>query len=366
MTLISAILVTGLLVSLTLLSTNGSPSTGTKKPTATAFALTPTLPPPQLHVAGQQIVDDRGNPITFIGAASPSLEYSCHGNGHQEVADFMAMKSWGMNIVRLPLSSAFWRNLQGSCPDYKQTVAKVVTNAEVVGLDVLLDLQWNAPLSLAIDAKKGGTQCPIPTELDATFWREVGTAYGYDHRVLFELFSEPYAPNANIWYHGGTVSDNCNNRYDTPITYTGIGMLDLVNAVRATAPDTILLVSGNGWGYDLSMLGPAYPFPDQNIMFSTHPFGHPNYEQVWDWQRAFGNAVDAGYPVFISEFGQYDCGTDYNAQVINYAKLHKLSWVTWAWEDWGCQGPGLLKDWNGEPSDPYGTFIRQQMLSASQ
>ena len=336
-------------------------------PTGTIGPVTPTATssPPSLHVVGQALLNGLGKPVTLIGATRPSLEYNCHGDGHQTLADFQVMRTWGMTAVRLSVSSGFWANVGGTCPDYHATMAGVIHNAEQAGLYVIIDLQWAAPLSLPLDAQKGGAQCPLPAQSDVAFWQQVGTIYANDPRVLFELLSEPYNITAEQWYHGMTVTSDC-SRYSSPITYQGVGMLDLVNEVRAIAPDTVLLVSGFNWGYDLSGVTSQYPFPMHNLMFNTHPFDHKTAQEPNDWQRAFGNAVNAGYPVIISEFGAYDCGTGYVSQVIAYAEAHHLSWLTWAWDNWGCAGPALITNYDGTPSVPYGSYIRSQMIAASQ
>jgi len=86
----------------------------TLPPTSTP---TPT-PDIALSLSGTQIMRG-GQPITLVGAARYSLEFECHGDGHFQLSDFQAMRTWGMNTVRIPLSLAFWRNLDGKCPDYQ-------------------------------------------------------------------------------------------------------------------------------------------------------------------------------------------------------------------------------------------------------
>src|SRR6185437_13785475 len=88
-------------------------------------------------VQGNHLVDGSGHVLVLVGATRWALEFSCHGDGHDALADFQAMRSWGMNTVRLTLSSAYWLNLAGRCPDYQQTVARAIANAEAAGLLVV-------------------------------------------------------------------------------------------------------------------------------------------------------------------------------------------------------------------------------------
>jgi hypothetical protein len=343
---------------------------GQPSPTTTARpSSSTTLIPPlfeALSIVGNQIVDSYGRVITLIGANRSSLEFLCSGDGHFKVDDFNAMRSWGMNIVRISLSSEFWANAGNTCPNYRQTVLTVVANAEQAGLYVVLDLQWNAPLNLPNDPQHGGGQYPLPdTGKDLAFWQDIATLYRSDPAVLFDLFGEPHDISWNTWYNGGQV--------DTPLflgnqpqggdrIYRAIGMHDLAAKVRAIAPHNLILISGPDWGYDLSQV-PIYPIQLPNILYSTHPFDYAGKEPG-DWQLGFGN-LSQQQAVIAAEFGAYNCQTDYIAAAIAYFTTHHMSWLAWGWAPGPCSSPSLLTDWAGTPISSYGGYIRQQMLAAS-
>jgi endoglucanase len=343
---------------------------------ATAVAATATATPvplPALAVRGTQIFDSAGKPVTLIGVARESLEYDCNqytvGDGHFQLQDFQAMRSWGANTVRITLSSEFWSGAGGDCLKYHQTVMQAVANAEAAGLYVMLTLQWDAPYDTTYDRTHGGVQCPMPdNQKDVAFWRDLATIYGHDQHVLFDLFSEPHDVSWDVWLNGGTIANAAcytigANETIEPGTYTAIGMRALVAAVRAIAPQNIIVVSGLNWGYDLSELS-QYAISGANIVYSTHPFDYGN-KLPQDWPADFGN-MTASFPIIAGEFGSYDCGTSYNSQAIAYFNAHHMSWLAWAWDDHsGCGGPSLLADWSGAPSQPYGAFIRQQMLATA-
>src|SRR5690242_12947467 len=50
-----------------------------------SHASTPESSPDRLAVQGTRIVNAAGAPVTLIGAADYSLEFSCAGNGHFQV-----------------------------------------------------------------------------------------------------------------------------------------------------------------------------------------------------------------------------------------------------------------------------------------
>jgi len=327
-----------------------------------AKVTTPRPSPQWLTVRGTKVVNSAGAPVTLLGAADYSLEFTCSGNGHFEIADFKAMRSWGMNTVRITLSSAFWRNLNGSCPNYQATVANAIANADSTGLYVILTLQWNAPFGLPEDATIGGAQCPLPdTRYDVRFWQDIASIYRNDPHAIFDLYSEPHDITWSQWEIGGTISSAC-SRYSTKQTYQAIGMPALAAKVRTVAPSNLIILSGVGWGYDLSRL-PQSARVLTNVMFGAHPFNHAGgSQQPADWQRAFGN-VAARLPVIATEFGSYDCKTTYIGQVIEYFQRLRMSFVAWAWTPGSCATPSLLADWSGAPSVPYGAYIRAQMLA---
>lgn len=332
------------------------PSTPIPSPTPTQAALS---------IQGTQIVDVHGNAVTLIGASRPSLEYSCSGDGHFQLADFQAMRSWGMNAVRIPLSSEFWANGGNACPNYHLTVTAAVANAEAAGLYVILTLQWNAPLQLSDDPTIGGGQYPMPDAgQDVTFWQDLATIYHSDPAVLFDLLGEPHDISWNTWLNGGQITTQVlhgNQFASGQGTYQAIGMADLVAKVRAIAPDNIIIVSGMDWGYDLADVNQGYSIQARNILYSTHPFDYSGKEPG-NWPQDFGN-LSQQVAVIAAEFGAYNCQTGYISTAISYFNQHHISWLAWAWNVSQCSDPSLLADWSGRPNTPYGEYIRQQMLA---
>jgi len=65
-------------------------------------------------------------------------------------------------------------------------------------------------------------------------------------------------------------------------------------------------------------------------------------------------------PVFMTEFGDYNCSTTLYTNLINYAKSHNMSWSAWAWYPGGCGFPALINDWTGAPNAP-GTTVKNAM-----
>jgi endoglucanase len=308
--------------------------------------------PVALHVRGTHIVDGAGNSVTLIGASRYGLEFDCHGDGHYTLADFQAMRSWGMNAVRLTLSSAYWLNLQNVCPDYRATVADAIANAEQAHLYVMLVLQREAPFPIPDEIEHGGVQYQMPDINAIPFWRDLAQHYAHDPRVIFELFSEPHDVSWQIWRDGGTV-DTDHGTYQTP------GMQALVKLINDIAPGHLVVAGGLVYAYDLSGITSGYALTGSNIVYATHPYDYDNKQQA-DWRRAFLN-LSLRAPVIATEFGEFDGGSHYVRQVIAQFTALGTGYFAWAWTA-GTGNTDLLAPgrWDGTPS-AYGSYIRDAM-----
>ncbi|HEY6407449.1 MAG TPA: hypothetical protein VIY29_08275, partial [Ktedonobacteraceae bacterium] len=109
---------------------------------------------------------------------------------------------------------------------------------------------------------------------------------------------------------------------------------------------------------------PAYHLVGSNIIYDTHPYPYSGKLST-DWDHAFGN-ISATYPVVSAESGQYDCGTDYISQLINYFDTHNIGWVGWAWvvsKGNVCHYPQLIRDYTGKPVPAMGAWEYQHLKS---
>jgi len=300
---------------------------------------------PGLHVVGSQIRDAQNHPIILKGVARPGLEYLCHGEGPYDLASFQAMQSWGVNAVNLPLSSSFWLNTDGACPDYRQTVAATIQHAETAGLYVVINLHSAQP-----------NQSEMPAGDAVTFWTQFLGAYGADHDVLIELFNEPHNVSWQVWHDGGTVQ-NANG------SYQAVGMQQLVTLANTLAPKMLVIVSGLNYGYDLAGLAQGYAIQSANLIYSVHLYDYPE-KQPADWPRAFG-FLSGHAPIIATEFGDTaHCDGGWLQRIMPLMHAQLNGYFAWAWivtQDY-CHYPGIISAWDGTPS-PYGAPIRTFYLS---
>ncbi len=325
-------------------------------------------------VKNNTIVGADGTPYLFHGVGLDSLEFLCNGDGLLDSAHLAFIGPgnsgpggtyWYANSVRLPLSEGFWLRgdaAQGcTAAQYQARVKSVVDSLTAKKMNVIVDLQWT---DAGGQSANGGAGWESPDNDSLTFWTQVPPIYKSYSNVLFELYNEPHMPSWTCWASGCTIT-NDTTCCKQSLTYQGVGMQALVNAVRNAGANNLAVVGGMDWGYDLSQLS-TYAIKGSNIVYDTHPYPYPN-KQPSNWDTFFGNE-SATYPVISLENGEYDCGTGYMGQLLNYFDAHGIGWMGWSWYNGGssaqgCGYPQLIADSHGTPSTNTGTLIYQHMLS---
>src|SRR5579872_5365997 len=106
----------------------------------------------QLHVSGNRLVNANGDRVVLHGVDYSGTEYECvQGNGifagPNDKASILAMKTWHVNAVRLPLNEACWNGESYVNPayagqDYRAAIENYVKLLNANGLVAVLDLHW--------------------------------------------------------------------------------------------------------------------------------------------------------------------------------------------------------------------------------
>jgi hypothetical protein len=254
-------------------------------------------------------------PILFHGIARPSME-SWYGGDDRLVAnvsgDFTLIKSWGANIVRIPISQSFWvpgtywnRTAAAAGVDYKAKVVDVVHKARALGLAVIVDLHASDRGDVNFSGTPDGQQLP-DANISVPFWRDVAATFKDDGGVIFELYNEPHEVTAAQWLNGADIPTGPSYPGDPKVRpgYKGVGMQTLYDVVRTAGARNLVIISGLHWGYFLNEV-PQNRVKGYNIAYATHPYDWPD-KQPDTWDAAWG-VLAATDPVIISEFGAYDC-----------------------------------------------------------
>jgi endoglucanase len=182
---------------------------------------------PQLHVSGHRLVSENGSTVVLHGVDRSGTEYECvQGKGiftgPSDQASITAMKSWGINAVRVPLNEACWNGEPYVDPayagvNYQKAIEAYVGLLNSNGIVAILDLQWTdgryAGKSSGCVSAEAICLKPMPDAAESVpFWSSVATTFKDDDAVIFDLFNEPYPDSAlpsqaaawECWLKGGS------------------------------------------------------------------------------------------------------------------------------------------------------------------
>ena len=337
-------------------------------------------PAAQLHVSGNKLLNASGQQVILRGVNRSGAEYSCVNgtgifDGEMDQAAINAMKSWGINAVRMPLNEACWNgesyvNSAYSGANYQTAIKNEVALMNASGLDVILDLHWTDGAytgpSNGCTSAEAICQKPMPDSAQAIpFWSSVAAAFKGNDAVIFDLFNEPYASRADnnnttegwqCWETGSPC---------TGINYPVAGMQQMITAVRNAGANNVIMLGGEEYANDLTDWLQFEPTdPDHNLVASWHSynFNACNTQSCWTSQVA---PVIAAVPVIAGEIGENDCAGTYINPLTSWLDSESTGYLAWAWNaDFNCSsGPGLITDY--VPGDPtnFGAAYKAHLAS---
>jgi endoglucanase len=332
---------------------------------------------PQLHVSGNELVSATGQRVVLHGVDRSGTEYQCVQNkgifdGPDNLASVITMKSDGINAVRVPLNEACWNGESYVNPAYRgapyqAAVESYVKLLNAEGMVAIVDLHWTdgayTGSNSACSSAEATCQKPMPDAAEAVpFWRSVASAFKDNDAVIFDLFNEPYPGQAadgnetegwQCWLNGGSCAG---------ISYQVAGMQTLVNTVRSTGANNVLMLGGLSWSNDLTgWLSHEPADPDHNLAASWHSynFNACSTRSCWSSQIA---PVIAKVPLIAGEIGENDCADRYIKPLMSWLNTESASYLAWTWNaDFACgAGPGLITSYGGSPT-AYGAGYESEL-----
>jgi endoglucanase len=296
---------------------------------------------PLIQVKGNRFVNSKGDTVFFHGLAiadPDKIEYE----GHWNKKLFDRAKALGAMIIRIPVHPIAWRERTSS--GYLALLDQAV---EWCTQDSLyIDIDWHSIGNL----EQGLFQDPMyQTSMAETFnfWRTIAWHFSGNNTIAFyELFNEPTLYRGQLgdmtWEQWKKINE------------------DLIKLIRAYDPETIPLVAGFDWAYDLTPLRDN-PVDAKGIAYSVHPYPHkrtPPY--IPKWEEDFGFAADK-YPVVATELGftltNNKDNIAYGKTIIKYFKEKGISWIWWVFDpEWG---PRMFESWKNFKLTENGRFFEE-------
>jgi hypothetical protein len=300
---------------------------------------------PLIRVAGTRFVNSLGDTVLFRGCAISDPDKLVQ-QGHWNKQHFMKVKELGTMIVRIPVHPAAWR--MRTPAGYLRLLDQAVEWCTELGMYVIID--WHSIGNLVMELFQDPMYNTTRQET-YEFWRTIAARYQGNNTIAFyEIFNEPTIYFGRLgrmsWSEWRKINE------------------DIIALIRAYDGETIPLVAGLDWAYDLTPLL-IEPIQAEGIAYVTHPYPHKR-EKPWEpkWDENFGFAAGR-YPIVASEFG-FTLGKEgmaengeYGKAIIDYLEGKGISWVSWVFDvEWT---PRMLASWDTYALTESGEFFKQAM-----
>lgn len=255
----------------------------------TSFAKSPS----KLKVQGTTLVDENGKTIQLKGISTHGLSWFPE---YVNKNSFKYMKKkWKINTVRLAMYTSDYNGYCTGDAANKSRLLKLIDDgvkyATDTGLYVIIDwhiLNDNNPM----EHKKESI----------SFFKKMAKKYKNYSNVLYEICNEP---------NGGT-------NWSTIKSYSE----SVISKIRKYDKDAVVIVGTPTWSQDVDLaaadrLSSKYG----NVMYTLHFYAATHGEFLRDKAR---KALDAGLPLFVSEFGICDASGNGGISKAEAAKWFKL------------------------------------------
>lgn len=231
---------------------------------------------PWLHVEGNQIKDSQNNPVTLRGVSVLPVEHNNEFTGgvRKPISEMLnwqadAALGWNSRVVRIQATTS---KVSDPAAAFAATIDPYVQMCVTKGLYAIVDLHFVSDY--------GGTS-GVPQSYVLDFWNYVAPKYANTPNVIFEVFNEPINPdNWTTW-----------KNYIQPV----------INAIRAVAPNNIILVGGPQWSTRVNQAA-ADPLTGNNLVYVYHIYPNQGDASATNLDAKFGNAANT-IPVAVTEFG---------------------------------------------------------------
>ena len=258
-------------------------------------------PAGKLKVTGSKLTDAAGNPVQLRGISTHGIAWFpdyINAECFKELHD-----NFGINVIRLAMYTAEYNGYcNGGDRDYlKGLIDSGVKYAADNGIYVIID--WHI-------LSDGNPNTHINEARQ--FFDEISAKYaGYDN-VIYEICNEP---------NGGTSWQEIKGYAN-----------EIIPIIRSHSSDAVILVGTPNWSQyvDQALADPIIGY--ENIMYTFHFYAATHRD---DMRQTLQNVVNAGLPVFVSEFGICDASgnggidEEQSGKWIRMLDDNRISYVIW-------------------------------------
>lgn len=299
-----------------------------------------------ISVEGNRFVNEKGETVIFKGLSISDPD-KITKDGYWNKAHFEVIKSWGANLVRIPVHPVAIN--QRGFKNYLKLLDEAVDWCSELGMYVVID--WHSIGNLHMEVFQSDMYETSKRET-YYFWKTISRHYSDIPTVAFyEVFNEPTVYNGTLgkcsWEEWKEIVEN------------------IIDIIYAHDKKVIPLVAGFNWAYDLRDMH-FNPIQRQGVAYVSHPYpGKCKPPREKHWEEHFGFLADR-FPIVITEFGYQFEGDEnliedgtYREAIINYMDKKGISWCAWVFDPkWD---PQMIKNYDYEATHS-GAFFREVML----
>ena len=293
-----------------------------------------------LRVQGSNLVNEKGEKVQLYGMSTHGISWFPQFVSRET---FQTLKEdWNTNCIRIAMYTAEYGGYcsGGSQEELKNLVKNGVSYATETGMYVIID--WHVLQDRDPNVYKDEA---------VTFFDEISALYGNQSNVLYEICNEP---------NSGVSWEMIKNYAEA-----------VIPVIRRNDPDAVIIVGTPNWSQEIDKVL-ENPLDYDNVMYALHFYAATHT----DWLRERCKiCLEAGLPVFISEFGMCDAsgsgGNDFT-QATEWMKLiddYHLSYCCWNLanknETSSIIQPDCMKisKWTEEELSESGRWIQRQFLT---
>jgi len=320
-----------------------------------------------IHVSGNLLVDDLGNVVHLHGVNYSGSEYACvQGwgifDGPSDQSMVNALKSWHVDIVRIPLNEDCWLNINGipsayAGANYQNAIVNFVNLLNQNGIYAELSLMWGAP------GTNKATDQPAAPDADHSpaMWSSMAATFKNNENVILAPWGET------------TVGWTCfmQTACGDP-GYQTATMQQAVTLMRQAGYGGPIVIPCIDYANQCANYGgsswlASHPTdPDNQLLAEAHIYGKNSCDTTTCFNSDLAPLAQQ-FPLVFGETGETydasDCGSSYISTFLNWADSHGVGYETWTWTAWGnCSA--LISDFGGTPANAYAQWVHDHYVSA--
>lgn len=255
----------------------------------------------KLAVKDTQLVDQQGEAVQLRGISTHGLAWFPQYVNEELFGELR--EDWGANVVRLAMYTA---ESGGYCTDGNKDGLKDLIRRGV-------EYATNRDMYVIVDWHILSDNNPNQYQAEAlSFFDEMSKEFADHNNVLYEICNEP---------NGGTSWGEIKSYAN-----------EIIPVIRANAPDAVILVGTPNWSQYVNEAAADPITGYENIMYTLHFYAATHTDSL---RNTMTEAIDAGLPVFVSEYGICDAsgngGID-EAQANAWVETldqYQVSYVAW-------------------------------------